>query len=107
MIHFEQQFYKLNLFSTQVVWFEVTIKDPEDDYYDYEYGLGELFHPPRGSIDQRVNNSTHSCYINFDVKTLILNFHLIFYEFHILESEDYEEMRSRNEDTEAIYEVNE
>ena len=45
MIHIEQQFYKLNLFSTQVVWFEVTIKDPEDDYYDYEYGLGELFHP--------------------------------------------------------------
>ena len=26
----------------QVVWFEVTIKDPEDDYYDYEYGLGKL-----------------------------------------------------------------
>ena len=25
----------------QVVWFEVTIKDPEDDYYDYEYGLGK------------------------------------------------------------------
>ena len=45
MIHFAQQFYKFNLFSTQVVWFEVTIKDPEDDYYDYEYGLGELFHP--------------------------------------------------------------
>ena len=45
MIHFEQKFYKFNLFSTQVVWFEVTIKDPEDDYYDYEYGLGELFHP--------------------------------------------------------------
>ena len=43
MIH-DEQFYKLNSFSTQVVWFEVTIKDPEDDYYDYEYGLGELFH---------------------------------------------------------------
>ena len=27
----------------QVVWFEVTIKDPEDDYYDYEYGLGESY----------------------------------------------------------------
>ena len=26
----------------KVVWFEVTIKDPEDDYYDYEYGLGKL-----------------------------------------------------------------
>ena len=78
MIHIEQQFYKLNLFSTQVVWFEVTIKDPEDDYYDYEYGLGELFHPPRGSIDQPVNNSTHSCHNDFDVKTLILNFHFIF-----------------------------
>ena len=50
------------------MWFEVTIKDPEDDYYDYEYGLGELFHPPRGSIDQPVNNSTHSCHNDFDVK---------------------------------------
>ena len=27
----------------QVVWFEVTIKDPEDDYYDYEYGLGKSY----------------------------------------------------------------
>ena len=25
------------------MWFEVTIKDPEDDYYDYEYGLSKLF----------------------------------------------------------------
>ena len=40
-------------------------------------------------------------------KALILNIRLIFYDFHILESEDYEDMRSRNEDTEAIYEVNE
>ena len=50
LIHFEQQFYKFNLFSTQVVWFEVTIKDPEDDYYDYEYGLGELFHPLKARL---------------------------------------------------------
>ena len=33
--------------------------------------------PLKGSIDQRVNNSTHSCHNDFDVKTL-MNFYLIF-----------------------------
>jgi len=46
--------------AQKVVWFEVTIHDPEDDYYDYDYGF---------------------------------------------DSEEFKDMKGRNEDTEALYEV--
>ena len=62
----------------------MTIHDPEDDYYDYDYGFGTseliLIVP-----FIQLQTSWKSC---------------------ISDSEEFKDMKERNEDTEALYEVN-